>query len=193
MKYAFYDKWAVEFMRRLIADFGISIMDAAAIIGNSGHESGGFKSLQEIKPVVKGSRGGYGIMQWTGPRRRAYEAYCERNGLNPADMNTNYAFLFVELKGAEGKSGKVIQRVAAAQTLEKKVEVFMREFLRPGIPHLESRIVWAYRALDAWKRAVNAQPSPPHNAPLPFPKPAPKPAPVKKTWWQRFVEFFLGE
>lgn len=157
MNYSFFNEWAAIFMDRLIADFSLSVEDAASIIGNAGHESGGFKSLQEIKPLVPGSRGGYGIMQWTGPRRREYEAYCKRNKLNPADMDTNYKFLFVELKGPEGR---VLPKLRAAKGLDAKVEVFSGGFLRPGIPHMDSRKVWARRALAAYEAK----------------KPAPKPA-----------------
>lgn len=181
----FFEKWAVIFIERLMKDFNIGVLDAVAIVGNGGAESGGFKSLQELKPLVKGSRGGYGIMQWTGPRRRAYEAYCKRNNLNPADMESNYKFLFVELNGAEGKDGKVLQRVKAAPSLNAKVEVFMNEFLRPGIPHLESRIRWAHHALAAW----NAQAI--RDIPKPVPKPKPEPAiPPKRTWWQIIKDWF---
>ena len=150
MAYEFFNEWAPIFMAKLQDDFDLSLEDSAAIIGNAGHESGGFKSLQEKKPVVPGSRGGYGIMQWTGPRRRDYEAYCSRNRLNPADMDTNYKFLFVELKGPEGAA---LTPLRAAKGLDKKVESFMNKFLRPGIPHLESRIIWAKRALQAWDQA----------------------------------------
>lgn len=148
MSYEFFDKWASYFMRKLGDDFSLSDLDTAAIIGNAGHESAGFKSLQEIKPLVPGSKGGYGIMQWTGPRRREYEAYCKRNGLNPADMETNYKFLFVELKGPEGR---VLPKLKEAKTLDAKTEVFMKGFLRPGIPHLQSRQIWAKRALKAYE------------------------------------------
>lgn len=144
---SFFDKWAVVFIDKLIKDFDLDENSAIAIIGNAGHESGGFKSLQEVKPMVPGSRGGYGIMQWTGPRRREYEAYCKRNKLNPADMNTNYKFLFVELKGPEGR---VLPKLRAAKTLAEKVEIFSKGFLRPGIPHMESRQIWAKRAKAAW-------------------------------------------
>lgn len=165
MTYDFFNKWAPIFMANLQADFKISLESAAAIVGNAGLESGGFKSLQEIKPLVSGSAGGYGIMQWTGPRRRLYEAYCSRNNLNPSAMETNYKFLFVELTGPEGKEGKVLQRVEAARTLADKTEVFMKEFLRPGIPHLDQRIVWAQRAMTAWPQEkpvgpVQTQPVP---------------------------------
>lgn len=182
MAYDFFNKWAPWMMEKLQADFKISLESSAAIIGNAGFESGGFQSLQEKKPMVKGSAGGFGIMQWTGPRRRLYEAYCYRNNLDPRDMETNYKFLFVELIGSEGKGGKVLQRVEAARTLTDKTEVFMKEFLRPGIPHLDQRIVWAKKALSAWASykpldPVVLQPvpeGPKHGetpvAPLPAPK-----------------------
>lgn len=147
--YEFYNKWAVEFIALLMKDFNLSVEDAVAIVGNAGHESGGFKSLQEIKPLVKGSRGGYGIMQWTGPRRREAEAYWERNKLVPSDMMANYKFLYVELSGPEGK---VIAPLKQAKGLDAKVEVFSNKFLRPGIPHMDSRKVWARRALEAWQK-----------------------------------------
>lgn len=165
MNYSFFNEWAAVFMGRLMADFALSVEDAAAIIGNAGHESGGFKSLQEIKPLVPGSRGGYGIMQWTGPRRHDYEAYCARNKLNPADMNTNYKFLFTELKGPEGR---VLPKLRAAKTLASKVEVFCNGFLRPGIPHMDSRKVWAKRALAAYGSNTPApKPAPPVGTPAP--------------------------
>lgn len=148
MNLSFFNEWAAIFMPRLMADFKLSVEDAAAIIGNAGHESGGFQSLQEIKPLVPGSKGGYGIMQWTGPRRREYEAYCKRNNLDPAHMETNYKFLFVELKGPEGR---VLPKLRKAKGLDAKVEVFCKGFLRPGIVHMESRKKWAQRALDAYE------------------------------------------
>lgn len=146
----FFTKWSVIFMRDLMKDFGIGVLDAAAIVGNAGHESNGFVDLQEKKPLVAGSKGGYGIMQWTGPRRREYEAYCKRNGYNPADMTTNYKFLFVELKGPEGK---VLAKMKQATTLDGKTKVFSDTFLRPGIKHLNSRYAWAAKALEAYTAA----------------------------------------
>jgi Phage tail lysozyme len=194
MAYEYFNKWAPWMMEKLQADFKISLESSAAIVGNGGHESGGFKSLQEIKPMVAGSRGGYGVMQWTGPRRRLYEGYCQRNNLDPKDMKTNYAFLFVELTGAEGKDGRVIQKVEAAKSLEAKVDVFMKEFLRPGIPHLPERIVWAKRALNAWASYKPTEPVQP--SPLPEPpkdhKPTVAPLPAsKKTVWELILSIIL--
>lgn len=143
----FYNKWSVIFIDRLMKDFDLDLLSAVAIVGNAGHESGGFKQLQEVKPLVPGSKGGWGIMQWTGPRRREAEAYWKRNGLNPSDMDSNYKFLFVELKGPEGR---VLNFLKNAKTLDDKVEIFCKTFLRPGVVHMDSRKVWAKRALTAW-------------------------------------------
>jgi hypothetical protein len=184
-------------MEQLQRDFKISLESSAAVVGNGGAESGGFQSLQEKKPLIPGSRGGFGVFQWTGPRRRLFEAYCSRNKLDPTAMETNYKFLFVELKGSEGKDGKVLQRVEAAKTLEAKTEVFMKEFLRPGIPHLDSRITWAKRAMAAWslykpEKPAEATPSVPT---VPEPE-APKDyVPVipeaKKGIWELILEILL--
>lgn len=174
----FFEENVVWMMDRLMKDFNLSVLDAAAVFGNAGHESGGFKSLQEKKPLVPGSRGGYGIMQWTGPRRRDYEAYCKRNGLNPADMESNYKFLYVELQGPEGK---VLPKLKAAKTLDEKTEVFMKTFLRPGIPHLQARKDWALRALRAYEKGS-----------VPVDKPKVEVPEVKEHWLVALLKWIIG-
>ncbi|HTN60899.1 MAG TPA: phage tail tip lysozyme [Devosia sp.] len=132
---------APAIMAQLVRDFPITPEDAAAILGNLGHESAGLTILQEIKPTVPGSKGGYGWARWTGPRRRAYEAYCKRTGKDPASDDANYAYLFLELKGTEGSEGKAIGKLVA----------FERAFLRARVKHYPSRKRWAAIALDAWR------------------------------------------
>lgn len=158
----FFETWCQRFTPLLKQDFGFSDLDVAAILGNAGHESNGFQTLQERKPMVPGSRGGYGIMQWTGPRRRSYEAYCAKYKLDPADMMTNYKYLFIELKGDESRA---VDKIKTVSGLEKKTENFMLTFLRPGIPHLDSRIVWAKKALAAIQ-SPNSVPDVPVSIPV---------------------------
>lgn len=168
-------------MRRLIADFNISILDAAAVAGNAGHESGGLTKLQEIKPVVAGSRGGYGWFQWTGPRRRAYEAWCKAQGLDPASDEANYGFLAHELRTSEKKA---IPATTKAKTLRDKVIAFEMAFERAGVKHYDSRVRWAELALDAHKLDSVKPPTPaPASAPAPIPPPAAEapPAPLPET------------
>jgi hypothetical protein len=170
---------APAIMNKLMEDFPITPIDAAAILGNLGHESAGLTILQEIKPVVKGSRGGYGWPQWTGPRRRAYEAYCKRNGLDPASDQANYAYLFLELKGYEGSEKAAIGKTVAADGLEAKVIAFELAFLRAGAKHYESRLRWAKIAHAAWeKNRIGAMPSvtptsPPDAPVIVYPAPIP--------------------
>jgi len=134
----------VHYIRpRLRADFTLSDQDADAIIGNLAHESGGFEHFQEIDPTVAGSRGGFGWAQWTGPRRRAFEAYCSRNDLDPFSDVANYGWLWVELTGPEKRA---IPAVKAAKGLAAKVKAFELNFERAGIKHYDSRTSWAKRS-----------------------------------------------
>lgn len=134
-------------MALLMRDFKVQLDDAAAIAGNFGHESLGLTKLQEISPTVPGSRGGYGWPMWTGPRRRKYEAYCKRNGFNPASDQANYGFVFSELKG---EYRGAIKATMAAKGLPAKVLAFERAYERAGKPNYSSRNKWAAWALDAW-------------------------------------------
>ena len=142
MKLIFEEK--VHYIRpKLIADFDFSVMDADAIIGNGAHETGGFLHFQEISPTVAGSRGGFGWFQWTGSRRRAFEAYCLRNKLDPFSDKANYGWLWVELTGPEKKAVAAVKR---AKGLAAKVKAFEKSFERAGIKHHASRIMWAERS-----------------------------------------------
>lgn len=139
--------WIIELLMR---DFPLSLDDAAAILGNLGHECGGFSLMQEQKPAVKGARGGYGWAQWTGPRRRAFEAYCARNELAPESDRANYGWLFVELSTSEKGA---IPALKKARSLNDKVKAFELSYERAGVKHYPSRNQWAARALEAYRAA----------------------------------------
>lgn len=130
-----------QLMTDLMRDFGLTAAQAAGVVGNLDHESGGFKSLQEIDPTVEGSRGGYGYAQWTGPRRRAFEAWAAENGLDPASYEANYGFLKHEL--TDTPEGAVIEKLRGANSPDEAATVFSETFLRPGIPHMGSRVARA--------------------------------------------------
>ena len=122
-------------------DLGLADHQAAAIVGNADWESGSFKSLQEIKPLVPGSAGGFGYMQWTGPRRRQFEAYVAERGLDPRSYDANYGFLLHELTNTP--EGKVLDRLQGAADVDEATRIFSDTFLRPGIPHTDKRIARA--------------------------------------------------
>ena len=179
-------------MVKLLSDFPITVEDAAAIVGNLGHESLGFTAMQEFKPTVPGSKGGWGWAQWTGPRRRAFEAWCKRTGHNPSSDDANYAWLFLELKGIEGTEGKAIGKTVAAKGLDAKVEAFEKAFLRAGVKHYPSRNLWAKRALEAYrasKGGVSASPAP---TTRPDPSPPAYGASDKAPTWAIIAIILLG-
>lgn len=167
---------APAIMSTLMTDFpGLTIEDSAAILGNLGHECMGFTKLQEMKPTVKGSKGGYGWAQWTGPRRRAYEAFCARTGKDPASDDGNYAFLYRELAGIEGTEGSALGKTRAAEGLVGKVKAFELGFLRAGVKHYPARTQYAEWAMDAYAKAVAATTQPAEPPPQPPPTPIPEP------------------
>lgn len=172
MAYELFNSKAPWIMALLMRDFDLVLDDGCAILGNIGHECGGFKLFQEQKPLVPGSRGGFGWAQWTGPRRRAFEAYCARNKLDPKSDQANYGFLFVELSGSESAA---ITKVKAAKGLRAKVRAFEAAFERAGVKHYDSRDTWAIRARAAWD-AVDGKPTIPEWAQKPASGSKPSPA-----------------
>lgn len=150
---------APAFMRRLLVEFpDLNDLDASAVFGNMGGESNGLTDDQEDNPTIKGSRGGRNWAQWTGPRRRAFEAFCTEHGFDPDGDEGAFAFLVFELNGPERRALKALK---AARTLRTKTIAFMKAYLRPGIPHIENRVRWAQIALEALRGA----PKPPKPRP----------------------------
>ena len=156
---------SVKYMTDLIRDFKLLETQAAGIVGNAGHESGGFELQQELNPIG-GGRGGLGDFQWTGPRRVAFENWLARNsakGWTAATYEANYSMLFRELVGPESKA---LDAVRKTETVEDATKVFMETFERPGVPHLDSRVTWAKKALTIWRESgidpsiIRAEPLP---------------------------------
>jgi hypothetical protein len=137
---------AATLMSDLQRDLGLTKEQAAGVVGNLMHESGGFGSLQEINPLVPGSQGGYGYAQWTGPRRDSFESYVANNGLDPTSYEANYGFLKHELAN-DPYERKQFMTVKGAQTAEEAARLISENYLRPGIPHMPARVAFANQAL----------------------------------------------
>jgi hypothetical protein len=175
-----FQKVVPGFMAKLLRDFPeLDVLDAAAIFGNLGHESKGLTDDQEDKPLA--GRGGINWSQWTGPRRKAFEAYCKRAKLDPNSDLAAYKYLWLELKGLEGSEGAALRKTMAAVGLEGKVKAFELAYLRAhkDYKHYPSRLAWANRALEAWQASAKMLEPDPFGEDAPSPDmPAPKPAPV---------------
>lgn len=121
---------------------GYPLHIAQGIVANLIVESGLNPGINEIAPLVPGSRGGYGLPQWTGPRRRQYEAFAAERGVSPDDMNAQLDFLDWELKNTERAAMDKLQ--GASDPIEA-ARIFSDSFLRPGIPHMDRRLGEAAR------------------------------------------------
>jgi hypothetical protein len=137
-----------------MSDFSFTKIQAAGILGNLGHETGGFKEFQELKPVG-GGQGGFGWAQWTGikpgpppGRRKAFMDFCAANGVAPISDEGNYGFLKHELETTEKAT---VPALKAETTLEGATAVFEATFERAGVAALNSRIKFAHKALTAFE------------------------------------------
>ena len=125
-------------MTELQEVFGITKAQAAGIVGNLDYETGGFKYLQELEPVVPGSKGGRGFAMWTGPRREAFESWSKENNLDPDSYEASFGFLVHEVQNTN--EGRFIKDLEKTTTAEEAARVFSNQYLRPGKPNINQRI-----------------------------------------------------
>jgi len=130
---------------RFMTDLGLTRLHVGGIFGNLAVESGQFTQLQEVNPTVKGSRGGWGWPQWTGPRRRQFEAWAKANGLKLDDPEGFYRYMVLELQGSEKAA---LAKLKRTKTLDTATTAFMLGYERPGIPHEDKRKKYALEALQ---------------------------------------------
>lgn len=133
--------------QQLQKDLGLTPVQAAAIVGNLGLESGGFKFFHEIGQAS--NQGGIGWAQWTGARRRQFEAFAQANGLDPHSDKANMAFLEWELTHTEKNALDALKRQT---TLSGGTAAFAEGFERPGVLNLQGRLNYAEQALNIINR-----------------------------------------
>lgn len=103
---------------------------------NFADESGFDSGINEINPLVEGSRGGYGLYQLTGPRRRQYEAFAAERGVDAADADAQLDFLMWELENTEKSAARSIYGATSAGEAGAAI---VHKFLRPHESHRERR------------------------------------------------------
>lgn len=126
---------ASYFLRGLIQR-GLPEHIAQGFLMNAQHESGLNPGINEAKPLVPGSRGGFGLMQWTGPRRRELEAFAGQRGTSVSDPDMQMDFLMSELQGPEKSAWSRIQQ---AKTSGEAGAAIVNAFLRPAEQHRARR------------------------------------------------------
>ena len=122
--------------------FPAHVADAFAV--NFYDESGLNPGINERNPIVPGSRGGFGLAQWTGPRRRELEAYAKKRGASPDNMDVQLDFLAEELMGSEVDAAR---NIFSAGTTGEAAQAIVNDFLRPAEAH-RSRRSASYAGLD---------------------------------------------
>lgn len=123
-------------IRQGLINRGMAPHIADAFVANAQDESGFDTASQEKNPLVKGSRGGFGLFQWTGPRRVALESYAAKQGKDPSDMDIQLDFLMTELSGPEANAYK---KISATTTKEEAAASILNDFLRPAEAHRAQR------------------------------------------------------
>jgi len=133
-----------SYIRSGLVQRGLPEHVADAFVANFKDESGLNPGINEANPVVPGSRGGFGLYQLTGPRRKAYEAYAAEKGVDPANTDAQLDFLMTELQGPEKAAA---QKILSAPDTGTAAQAIVSNFLRPAPEHRERRSA-AYAALS---------------------------------------------
>lgn len=105
---------------------------AAAFVGNFMHEAG--RNLEpnknEDEPAVSGSRGGYGLAQWTGVRRRELEKFASANNAYVGSLPLQLAFIDLELRTTHAW---VFNYLINNHTIQSATETVYARYETPGI------------------------------------------------------------
>lgn len=150
-----------EIIAGLIAR-GVPLPVAQGIVANMKAESGLQPGINEIAPLVPGSRGGFGLNQWTGPRRVAFEKFAADRGMPLNDVQTQLDFTMYELQGPERAAWTALQGVDSPLDAAR---IYSEKFLRPGIPNMDKRLGYAAE--------IAGMPMPPMSGSMVRPAPTP--------------------
>ena len=128
---------AAQMIRQGLIERGVAPHVADGFILNFQSESNLDPTINEISPLVPGSRGGFGLAQWTGPRRVALEQFAQQTGRPVGDVDTQLDFLVQELQGPEASAA---QSIGATTTAQDAATAIARDYLRPAPENLRKRI-----------------------------------------------------
>lgn len=144
-----FEQKAPGIMAALMRDLGLQDYQAAGILGNIGHECGGFTDLVQGGAMVPNDLSGnaVGWAQWDGVRKRDFLAWCAKNKLAWSSDEANYRYLLLELRGSERAA---LNALLKTRSLIEATDTFETKFERAGVPALASRRKYARQAMDAY-------------------------------------------
>lgn len=135
-------------------EYGLTRAQAAGAVGVMGYESGDFRVMQEGGQPP--GRGGWGYAQWTGPRRRNFMAWAQKNKLDPSSPEANEGFLKYEIANNPAYQNAITQ-IKKAKTTEEAALIWEHLFEGmteggPGIPAFAAHVARA----KAYAKALGA-------------------------------------
>jgi hypothetical protein len=113
---------------------GVPLHIAQGVVMNFMDESGLESGIQELAP--NSGRGGYGLAQWTGPRRVALEDFARAQGKPINDPELQLDFFMQENAGVEAPAWK---QVMSAPTAQDAAVAFVNKWERPASNYAEQR------------------------------------------------------
>lgn len=132
--------------------YGSSIFVVSALAGNAWRES-------HINPTLSQIGGGaFGLFQWDGGRKTALLNWLRENGYADTSPNGQMKYLVVEddwIGTFDGISSLTEFLTSTSTDVESLTEAFCTCWERPGVPALEERIEFAYKALSYIKLHAN--------------------------------------
>lgn len=127
------------------SSYGASIFVVAALAGNAWRES-------HINPTLSQIGGGaFGLFQWDGDRKTALLNWLSDNGYDDTSPNGQMQYLVVEddwIGTFDGISSLTEFLTSSSTDVESLTEAFCTCWERPGVPAIEERIEFAYKALS---------------------------------------------
>lgn len=125
--------------------YGASIYVVSALAGNAWRES-------HINPTLSQIGGGaFGLFQWDGGRKTALLNWLSDNGYDDTSPNGQMQYLVVEddwIGTFDGISSLTEFLNSSSTDIASLTEAFCTCWERPGVPALEERIEFAYKAFS---------------------------------------------
>ncbi|BFG78888.1 hypothetical protein PTKU46_69210 [Paraburkholderia terrae] len=136
---------ADAYVSNLQKDFGLTKNQAAGIVANLWHESGGMNSGinqggkigAPSSNMADDNANGYGIAQWGGTRKQGLLDYARQHNLDPSSEAANYGYLKQELQTSQSGA---IAAVKGTNSAQAATQAFCNAFEQPSDPQMASRL-----------------------------------------------------
>ncbi|MEM5383988.1 phage tail tip lysozyme [Paraburkholderia phymatum] len=136
---------ADAYVSNLQKDFGLTTDQAAGIVANLWHESGGMNSGinqggrigAPSSNMADDNANGYGIAQWGGARKQGLVDYARQHNLDPSSEAANYGYLKQELQTSQAGA---IAAVKGTNSAQAATQAFCNAFEQPSDPQMASRL-----------------------------------------------------